>query len=225
MTYLLKNMYETGSELNLTDQITVPAAVWEAMAASTEKGPTFVEVGEDSGVFGRIVPGTSGDACAIPEWMNDRLEECEDEECWIALFASALPLAGTITLRARQEATLTELQDDAIATLSAVLSDSWSCLSVGSALPLTIGTFDVMEIRTEDVEAVTEASILDTDVILDLIPALDHVTPPIVAATASAASVTPVPEPTPVQSTGPAGSKSRFAKNYFTGTGRRTGDP
>lgn len=227
MTYLLVNVYEEGSELNLSDQITIPLAVWEMMTGSfTEGKPTFVDV-EGSEVFGRIVPGSaetvSGDACLIPRWMLDRLGI--EEERWICLDVVKLPTAGVVTLRAREEATLTE-SEDPVTMLSEVLSASWSCLSVGSALPLVCGTFDVIGIEAVDGSSVSGACILDTDVNLELIPALDHVDTPIPF------PVEPEPEPVPMTTTTTAalqrpqprrGSKVGFVP--FSGVGRRTCDP
>ena len=194
------NVYATESELNLSDQITIPLAVWEALMGSfTEGKPMFVEV-EDSGVFGRIVPGSaetvSGDACLVPRWMIDRLGI--DEERWISLMVKKLPTAGVVTLRAREEATLTEAEDP-VTMLSEVLSSSYACLSVGSALPLVCGTFDIIGIEGIDGTSMSGACILDTDVIMELIPALDHADTPIPssASSSSSSSSSSVPETEP----------------------------
>lgn len=201
MTYLLANVYAAGSELNLSDQITVPLTVWEAMtgsSSSSSSGPCFVEVTENSGVFGRIVPGLEGDACQLPQWMIDRLG-IEEEGTWVLLSKCVLQKAGVVTLRAREEATLTEV-DDPVTMLSEIMSASWACLSVGSALPLVCGTFDVIGIEGVDGTSISGACILDTDVIMELIPALDHAdTPtPSSSASSSSASSSAVPErPTP----------------------------
>jgi hypothetical protein len=205
MTYLLANVYAAGSELNLSDQITVPLTVWEAMtgfssSSSSSPGPCFVEVTENSGVFGRIVPGSTtsveGDACQLPQWMIDRLG-IEEEGTWVLLSKCVLQKAGVVTLRAREEATLTEI-DDPVTMLSEVMSASWACLSVGSALPLICGTFDVIGMEGLDGTSISGACILDTDVIMELIPALDHADTPTPSTAASSSSSSSVPErPTP----------------------------
>jgi hypothetical protein len=201
MTYLLVNVYAAGSELNLSDQITVPLTVWEAMTASGSSsgpciprtevaGPCFVEVTENSGVFGRIVPGSTttveGDTCQLPQWMVDRLG-VEEEGTWVLLSKCALQKAGVVTLRAREEATLTEV-DDPVTMLSEIMSASWACLSVGSALPLICGTFDVIGIEGTDGSSMSGACILDTDVIMELIPALDHADTPTPSSAASSSA-------------------------------------
>lgn len=192
MTYLLANVYAAGSELNLSDQITVPLTVWEAMTASgsSSTGPCFVEVTENSGVFGRIVPGSTttveGDACHLPQWMIDRLG-VEEEGTWLLLSKCSLQKAGVVTLRAREEATLTEV-DDPVTMLSEIMSASWACLSVGSALPLICGTFDVIGIEGTDGSSMSGACILDTDVIMELIPALDHADTPTPSSAASSSA-------------------------------------
>ena len=247
MTYLLVNVYATGSELNLSDQITIPLAVWEMMTLSvSSSGPCFVEV-EDSGVFGRIVPGSaetvSGDACLVPRWMIDRLGI--DEERWVSLAVTKLPTAGGVTLRAREEATLTEAEDP-VTMLSEVLSSSYACLSVGSALPLVCGTFDIIGIEGLDGISRSGACILDTDVIMELIPALDHAdtpTPSPVAASSSAAATEPEKEEKPEAAVITTDmfprltqhrqqSQNRFQRRKsvvgftpFSGVGRRTCDP
>jgi hypothetical protein len=247
MTYLLVNVYATGSELNLSDQITIPLAVWEMMTLSvSSSGPCFVEV-EDSGVFGRIVPGSaetvSGDACLVPRWMIDRLGI--DEERWVSLAVTKLPMAGVVTLRAREEATLTEAEDP-VTMLSEVLSSSYACLSVGSALPLVCGTFDIIGIEGLDGTSISGACILDTDVIMELIPALDHADTP---TPSSAAATEPEKEEKPEaavittdmfprltqhrqQSQQQQQSQNRFQRRKsvvgftpFSGVGRRTCDP
>jgi len=157
----------------MSDQIEVPVALWSPLAE--EGRPVFVEVGE-SGVVGRLHPGAlEADSCRIPRWMVERLGV--DIGSWILLTVTPLVKAAAVTLRAREEATLTEMAEP-IETLSAALSHGWACLSVGSELPLPIGIFDIIEIRDVDGAAVSSGSILNTDVILELIPALDHVDTP-----------------------------------------------
>ena len=175
MTCLAVYLYEEGSPLHMTDQIEVPVALWTPLADSAEGRPVFVEVG-GSGVVGRLHPGAlEADSCRLPLWMIERLGI--DIGSWTLLTVTPLVTAASVTLRAREEATLTEMAEP-IETLSSILSESWACLSVGSELPLPIGIFDIIEIRGVDGAAVPAASILNTDVILELIPALDHVDTP-----------------------------------------------
>jgi hypothetical protein len=232
MTYLLATRYADGSELNLSDQITIPGSLWEVLASSSGSSPIFVEVGEESGVVGRIIPGISSvaDSCQLPEWMWRRLGlDPDGEETYIGLTVTPLSLAATVTLRAREENMLTDLGDAAIETLSAALSGaygpSWACLSVGSELPLALGIFDVMAIRSSEEEPLTMASILNTDVILDLMPALDHVDTP-TPYTPPKPEVAAVSEqqPSQLQLLRPrAGSVVGFVP--FSGRGYRLGDP
>jgi hypothetical protein len=189
MTYLLATKYTEGSELNLSDQITIPGSLWESLTASSGSSgnPVFVEVGEESGVVGRIVPGIAStiaeDAVQLPRWMIERLGLALNSDCWISLTVIPLNTAATITLRAREESMLTDLGPEPLEALSAALSGaygpSWACLSVGSELPLAIGIFDIMGIRSADDEPLMMASILNTDVNLDIMPALDHVDTPV----------------------------------------------
>ena len=225
MTYLLATRYTEGSELNLSDQITIPGSLWESLAASGSSGgssnPVFVEVGEESGVVGRIVPGIastiSEDAAQLPRWMIERLGLAIDSDCWISLTVTPLRTAATITLRAREESMLTDLGPEPLEALSAALSGaygpSWACLSVGSELPLVIGIFDIM-------------------------PALDHVdtpvpfTPPKPEPSPTPAAPQPLQQPSqmqinqqqPSQEQRPrAGSVVGFVP--FSGRGYRLGDP
>lgn len=187
-TYLNLTVYEPDSDLHRSDQVLVPAAVWETFDRDHEgHGPVFVEIG-DADAVGRLRPAVPADelppdACRLPQWMWKRLGVLSgsDDECWVGLTARPLPTAGTITLRARREATVTGAADP-VAMLTAALSGSegglsWSCLCAGSELPLTCGEFDVMEILSIEGFPVPAASILDCDVNLELAPALDHVPP------------------------------------------------
>lgn len=232
-TYLNLTVYDPDSELHRSDQVLVPAAVWESFDRDHEgHGPIFVEVGDaDSGVLGRLRPavpadGLPADACRLPQWMWKRMGALagEDEECWIGLSARELPVAGSITLRARREATLTGAADP-VAMLTAALSgseggQSWSCLCAGAELPLACGDFDIMEIKSVEGFPVPAASILDCDVNLELVPALDHVpTPPPSPVPAAPLDFnTMMPLPPPSRHNGPKG----FVP--FSGVGRRLCD-
>jgi hypothetical protein len=239
--YLAMTLYDPDSDLQRSDQITVPAEVWEQFDREHEgSGPIFVELG-GSGLIGRLRPAIPADAlthdaCRIPEWMRVRLGLPEFGEEWIALDACQLPAAGTIVLRARKEGTLTGSADP-VAMLTAALSGSggpsWACLCAGSELPLACGVFDVMEVRSVEDFPVPSACILDTDVNLELVPALDHVPPPppvapapvpapVPAAPVPAPVAAPVAAPAPVQRRIP-GMPRGFVP--FSGQGRRLGGP
>jgi hypothetical protein len=233
-SYLLLTMYDPDSEMNQSDQITVPAELWETLDRDHEGeasgNPMFVEMG--SGVIGRLRPAVpadqlSGDSCRVPHWMWMLLDPQTGEDSWVSLAPCQLPTAGTIVLRARQEADLTGAVDP-VAMLTAALSGSagglsWACLNAGAELPLACGVFDVMEIRSVEDFVVPAACILDCDVNLDLVPALDAET----ASTVSEAVAEPEAEPiTPPQVaasfTEPAPRASGFVP--FSGVGRRLCD-
>lgn len=238
MTVLMITVYEPENELNRSDQITVPAAVWEQFDRQHHGGwPMFVELGfAGSGVVGRLRPAVPadrlvGDACRVPRWMWQHLGSPKggDEDCWTTLTPQALLQAGTIVLRAREEATVTGSADP-VAMLTAALTGSgggpsWACLSVGAELPLACGTFDIMDIQTVEGVPLNAACILDCDVNLEFMKALDHVElPPPVAVRPP----TPVPEepmslagmlPASVLAAQPATAKKGFVP--FSGVGRR----
>jgi hypothetical protein len=234
--YLNLTVFDPSSELHASDQILVPAAVWESFDRVHEgHGPFFVEVGDaDSGIMGRLRPavpadGLPADACRLPEWMWMRLgaPTGSDDDCWIGLTSRGLPMAGSVTLRARREATLTGSADP-VAMLTEALSGSgggpsWSCLCAGAALPLACGEFDIMEITSVEGFPVPAACILDCDVNLELVPALDHVPP-------RPPTPTP-PEPelldmNTMMTLPPPAPPGRGSKGYvpFGGTGRRLCD-
>ena len=203
--YLMQTAYDERSELNMSDQITVPAAIWEQFEQYRYSDqPIFVSVGS---AVGRLRPATvddnlAGDSCRLPEWMYRSLDFAE----WVELMFCDLPTAGLITLRARHEAVLTGSANP-VAMLTSALSGesgapSWACLSVGSELPLVCGVFDIMGIQSIDGRDVPAACILNCDVKLDIMEALDHVRDP----------EPPVPE-SPVP--------GRFVP--FSGVGRRLG--
>jgi hypothetical protein len=122
-----------------------------------------------------------------------------DDDCWCSLtVVPYLAQADTIVLRPRVAATLTESADP-VAMLTAALTGaqgglSWATLTVGAELPLSCGVFDVMEIRSLEGLSVPVASILDCDVNLELVAALDACeTPPAspsIATTAAPAAST-----------------------------------
>jgi hypothetical protein len=84
----------------------------------------------------------------------------------------ALQIAGTISLKPRGEGASLE-------EMTAALSGSWSCLSVGAELALACGVYDVIAIQAADGTDVPAACILDCDVNLDLVcPAVEPVPEP-----------------------------------------------
>jgi len=184
-SYLIRTSYDLSSPLNRSDQILIPAALWTALdqehGQSQGQGPMFVDV-DSAGFVGRLRPampsdGLPDDCCRLPEWMNLRLGLVIDET-WICLSPCQIPKAGHLILRAHHEASLLGLEDPA-ASLTAELSGStglsWACLSIGSVLPLSCGSFDVIDILSEEGQSVSAACILDCDVNLEFVPALDHV--------------------------------------------------
>jgi hypothetical protein len=215
-TYLQVILYDAESEFHRSDQVTVPAAFWQECMKGHEGGrPVFVQLGEEG--VARIRPGAEAETCQVPEWLWVRIGAPE----WTSVQVVDIPDAGRITLRARKEATLTGVPD-AVGMLAAALSGSggpsWAVLTVGSELPLACGVFDIMGLQSCEDFPVASACILNMDLDLELVPALDHVEP--VPAPAPA----PTPAPAPPQN---SASVSRFAKKFepFAGIGRRLGDP
>jgi hypothetical protein len=215
-TFLLSGVYSQDCELNMSDQITIPADVWTML--DTGSLPMFAAIG-DSSVVGRLRPAVVGDelandSCLLPQWLW-RMTDSNEPETWLSIRVCELPMAGTIVLRARHEATLVDMEDP-VAVLSASLSGSngpsWSCLSTGAELPLLCGTFDIMEIRDSEGNSVPAACILDCDVNLEIMTALDHVERP----------PTPVPAPIPLIQHPKTSATTRFVP--FSGVGRRLCD-
>jgi len=220
-SYLIATVYDEDSEMNMSDQITVPADLWTALDKDREdpERPIFVVVGETE-MVGRLRPavpseGLSGDACRLPDWMWRLI--CSSGEQWIGLTVCELPMAGTIVLRARQEASLTQMEDP-VAILTAALSGatgpSWATLTTGAELPLSCGIFDVMEVQSVEGFPVPAACILDCDVNLEIVRALDR--PP-----------TPPPPPPPPSNPIPSIPPPQETKKGFipfSGVGRRLCD-
>ena len=219
-TYLQVILYDAESEFHRSDQVTVPTSFWqECMKDHVGERPVFVQLGEEG--VARIRPGAETETCQVPEWLWVRIGAPE----WTSLQIAEVPDAGRITLRARKEASLTGVPD-AMGLLSAALSGSggpsWAVLTVGSELPLSCGVFDIMGLQSCEDFPVASACILNMDLDLELVPALDHVEEPVPAPPV-------VPEPPPPQNSAaaPPRSVSRFAKKFepFAGVGRRLGDP
>jgi hypothetical protein len=192
-TLLRLQRYETGSPLHRSDQITVPAGFWEDLHRDHEHAlgrPVFVAVSEsagglydDGGVVGRVRPGARGaDVCIVPDWMWLRLGAPE-EDFWCVVAERPITDAGRITLRPRRAATLADSVDP-LGMLTAALSGAagggehgWACLMSGMELPLACGVFDVVEMVSLDGFPVSVGCILDMDVRLDLLEALDEPRP------------------------------------------------
>lgn len=230
--YLQLTVYEPNMSLNSSDQITVPGDLWTQLDTErSQPGPIYVAVGEEGGVIGRIIPATPCDAlfadtCRIPEWMWMRLGAPEGES-WLALSVIPSPPAvDRLVLRAQKEAALLALGDP-VTVLTECLSGShgasWSCLTEGIELQLECGSFDVVGLYDVDGEGLQHGSILDTDVKLEFVPALDHVEP----TPAPPLPATPVPQITPPfpQISSPYKPVSGVPRGFmpFSGTGRRLG--
>jgi len=205
----------------MSDQITVPADLWTTLDRDHDSsGPIFVEVGGvGSGVVGRLRPAfpsevLDGDSCRLPQWMWMRIgaPAGSDDDCWIELTRVLLPIAESVSLRPRTEVSITGVADP-VAMLTEALSGvsglSWACLSVGAELPLSCGVFDIIELRSTE-GTVPYACILNCDVNLELVPALDH-SPP-----------RPPSPPSPFQEEPEPTDKKGFVP--FSGVGRRLCD-
>jgi hypothetical protein len=176
-TYLNVCTYDATS-LSHGDQILVPSRVWTAFDEDHEgTGPIFVSLGD--GVIGRLRPATPADhldedSCRVPQADWIRLGAPMIGERWITLEPLRLPIVGSITLRARREAYFTALADP-VATLSAEISATWACISNGAELTLPCGIFDVMDLHDVSGATIPAGCLLDTDVNLEIVPALDSV--------------------------------------------------
>ncbi len=173
--YLQPEVSEAG-----TDQILVPAEVW---AQFDVVGSMFAAVG-DTGLYGRLCPATPedrlpADSCRVPQWMYERIEEGS----WLSLTAAQLDTVTHLVLRARHEADVLAM-DDPVLVLSVQLS-AWAVLSTGQEVRLPCGVFDVIELHTR-LGPAAAGCILDTDVTLEFVPALDAARPP-----------TPIPQISP----------------------------
>jgi hypothetical protein len=188
-TLLRLQRYEAGSPLHRSDQVTVPVEFWESLHTEGATGrPIFVALSETAeglfdGVVGRVRPGARGaETCTVPDWMWLRLGAPVDD-FWCVVAERPIPDAGRITLRPRRAATLGD-SIDPLGMLTAILSGAagggehgWACLMSNMELPLACGAFDVVEIASIDGFPVSAACILDMDVRLDLLPALDAPAP------------------------------------------------
>lgn len=196
-TFLLIGRYPNDSPFHKSDQVTVPVPIWEELYGVHEGGerPLFVQLNAtEDGPFARLRPavgvGLAADSCQMPEWMW-LLLGAPGPDTWVSLSASELPDAGSVKLRPRHAATLTDLAEPLVhlteELTGGVSGQSWACLSAGAELPLTCGAFDVLEITSIEGYPVPAACILNLDVDLELEPALDTpvATPPPVVASST----------------------------------------
>ena len=216
--------YDDESPLCHGDQILVPTRIWTAFDAKhSGNGPIFVTIGEDiddAGIVGRLRPATPADGldedcCRVPtaDWL--RLGAPMPGDLWAHVSATSLPTVGTITLRPHKERSLIALADPVV-TLSAEIAAAWSCVSQGSELVLPCGTFDVVALVDLSGSRIPNGCILNTDVVLELVPALDYRPP------------TPMPTPitTPIYgpSSNAAAPPSLPDDPRFPGRGYRLGN-
>lgn len=233
--YLNVSVYDAGSPLYHGDQVLVPHTIWREFDDDHEgTGPMFVEVGEaGSGAIARLRPATvadglTADECRMPEWLWLRVGAPIPGEGWVPMRYVSLPMVAAITLRARREADLLAL-DDPVTTLSEQISAAWACVTAHAELVLPCGVFDIMELRDADGAEITAGCVLNTDVNLDLVPALDH-------KPRQPRHPTPIPSPpsnmvnidgvtfrehTPTPNSTPVLGSQRFIP--FSGTGYRLG--
>jgi hypothetical protein len=207
----------------------IPTQVWRAFDAKHNgTGPIFVCVssgdGEQIYAVGRLRPATATDSldddcCRIPtsDWI--RMGAPMPGDLWATITAATdIQTVGTITLRPHREQSLMEL-DDPVVTLSAEISAGWACVMEGAELVLPCGTFDIVGLKNGRGASMKAGCILNTDVILELVPALDAVESP------------PAPRPTPTfgpsfsnaAATMPALPETPCSDPRFPGRGYRLG--
>ena len=232
-TYLQPLAYEDDCVFRNSDQVMVPAEVWTQF--DVVGGSMFVEVGER--LYARLRPATPddhlpADSCRVPGWM---LKQLGGEGEWLSLnSAPHLDNVTHLVLRARKEADVLGMSDPVV-VLSEELSGAsdapgWAVLTTGQELPLACGTFDVIEMRGTT-GPVVGGIILDTDVSLEFVPALDaeraptpipHVSPPFSMSSGSpCSSGSPKEEELPFGLPSPMQAKKGFVP--FSGKGHVLG--
>lgn len=226
MFYLQPKAYESDDPLNASDMITVPTGIWETLyAGHVSDVPVFVEIGANIGMgsVGRIQPSDMDvDSMRVPDWVIDRI--MIEPDMWMELKATEIPVAHTIYLRSRREATIME-SDDPVGMLTASLSGesggpSWACLNLGAELALDCGVFDVIDIHDEYGVSLQCGMILDVDVNLEIVPAVDAKPPP-----APVRPPTPIPIEEPILQPQAIPLRGRNGFVPFSGTGHRLCDP
>ena len=179
--------YAADSDLNRSDQITVPTRTWQNLYHEHDGGerPLFVDVrgGAEQlqSLVARIRPAAAtGEledqhSCLIPDWMWVHLG-APDYGTWLTLEVTTVADVGTVRLQARSAAALATL-DDPVEVLTAALTgsggSSWAVLSVGAELPLWCGVFDVAGLRSLGGAEMVAGCILDHDVTLELAATMD----------------------------------------------------
>jgi hypothetical protein len=219
----MTQVYPLSSELSRSDQISVSPDVWESFHNEWEsERPIFVRIGGIGGVVCRLRPDTGSvhDICSIPEWVWVQIGAPESEE-WISIYQEDIPDAKRLVLRAYMERSITDLEDP-VSTLTLALSGadgpSWGCLNKGADISLSCGNFVIVDLLDEEERSVAAACILDIDLELDIVPAVDHQERP----------STPIPSPpqerppTPIPSPPPVRHRNGFVP--FSGVGRRLCD-
>jgi uncharacterized membrane protein YgcG len=190
--------YAMDSDLNRSDQITVPVRIWRNLYHEHDGGERPLFVGVQGGaeqlqrLVARIRPAGTGEledehSCLIPDWMWVHLGAPE-YGTWLTLAVTTVANVGTLVLRPRAAGVLAAL-DDPVAALTAALTGtggeaSWAVLCVGAELPLWCGVFDVVGMRTLGGSEMVVGCILDHDVTLEL-----------EAAVTATAVTTPPPSP------------------------------
>lgn len=179
--YVSVRVYDaTDSSRYFSDKITVSRTIWESLDArhTDASKPIFVEVQVEDTIFaGRIVPAIPADElgpeqCIIPEWLWLALGAPYCDEVWIQMRPCALPMLAAMTLRPRTVESLASLADP-VGTLSEQIAQAWSCVTQDAELALECGTFDIMALVGADGCPLRAGCILNTDVRLELEPALD----------------------------------------------------
>ena len=229
--YLQPLTYEPVDPLDASDMITVPTGVWETLySGHTSEDPVFVLIGEcvGTGSVGRIQPSNDlpHESMRMPSWMWDHIMMEPDR--WLDIQSVEPPVAHTIYLRPRKESTLTGSADP-VTMLTASLSGesgspSWACLNIGAELSLDCGVFDVIDIHDEEGVTLAYGRILNADVNLEIVPAVDATPPPLLR------PPTPIP-PQPSMLFAPPPPSQPHARSRwhpkgfvpFSGTGHRLG--
>jgi hypothetical protein len=132
------------------------------------------------------------------------------EADFVELETVTLPIATSITLKPHGSEPV-DLED-----MTAALSASWSCLSVGATLQLVCGTYDIISILAVDTE-VPAACILDCDVDLILLDEVKQDTDQ------GTEAVDPVPETETIDFSQMFTPKADPKADLFPGQGRRLG--
>jgi hypothetical protein len=119
----------------------------------------------------------------MPEWLWHQIAPSyEDEETWVSVVATVPHFVEKLVLQPHCHRDVLAMEDP-VATLAAQItgdgSGGWGSLTVGASLMLPCGSFNVMGITDLNGEEVSAGCILDRDINLDFMPALDYVPPPL----------------------------------------------